>query len=180
MFLNEYEDDLVLDENGEFFEEGFLSTQGGMVKDIITMKETRDRFANGGLKNSDSFFSDLKKYINEEWGSDSTPGFTMTNAHVGAMWLYDRTLVDELLKSAKDGETDFKWGGRQIETDYDDLIKLGHTQSGCIRIVDTVASNVKKLRSVYEANKSIHRQNEVVDAIVATAEFIRYCVRNSK
>lgn len=197
MFLNEYEDDLLLDDyscellsddecsdEDDLLSEGFLRMAGGDIKDFLTLKRLRDWITGSNPAEAKEFFKGLREFVKEEWEEDNNDNwlsaFDRNQRAQQAMWVwYPRNVNIFLEKIADNSKYLFD---SKITKNVAGAAALGEqlmTKNGTLKAIDQVEANYEKFVAAWKKHNNTANSVIIGSCLAAFAQAVRTAVRSS-
>lgn len=197
MFLNEYEDDLLLDDDScellsddecsdedDLLFEGFLRMAGGDIKDFFTLKGLRDWITGSNPAKAKEFFKGLREFVKEDWEEDNNDNwlsaFDRNQRAQQAMWVwYPRNVNIFLEKIADNSKYLFD---SKITKNVAGAAALGEqlmTKNGTLKAIDQVEANYEKFIAAWKKHNNTANSVIIGSCLAAFAQAVRTAVRSS-
>lgn len=200
MFLNEYEDDIVLDDSfellandaelseeeeyDEFLNEGFFRMVGGDIKDTLTFKGIRDWINGSNPSKSSKFFDTLRDYVKADWGEDGKDNWftAMDRANTAqqAMWIWYPRNVDGFLNKIADNSKYLI--DTKVTKNMAGGAMLGEqlmTKAGVLKAINQVEANYGKFVAAWKKHNNTANSTIIGGCMAAFARAVRTAVRCS-
>ena len=198
MFLNEYEDDLLLDDDScellsdnecsdedDFLFEGAWRVLGGNLKDILSVRGIRDWITGTNPANAKKFFNELRDFVKEDWKEDNKRDSVFANFQrnqnaVLGVYAWDPKATNVFLKKIADNK---KWLKDDAAISRlgtaSTLSKQLLTKNGALKAIDQAESNHAKCVDAWKKYNNTANSVIMGNCLASFAHMIRVAVRAS-